>query len=131
MEMPTQSRIPGERHATQHGDFQKVSRGQLCQSCDLTGTWTLGRKRRGEHGKQKYKDKKEPDVQGGKQQSGEMKDKKWTERSWRSGHVICHDEKQLMTIENGDGMTLSYLERNLNLRKRRPERVRPITRQLK
>ena len=69
---------------------------------------------------------------GGKQQSGEMKDKKWTERSWRSGHVICHDEKQLMTIENGDGMTLSYLERrNLNLRKRRPERVKPITRQLK
>ena len=124
--MPTPSRIPEERHATQHGDFQKVSRGQLCQSCDLTGTWTLGRKKRGEHGKQKYEGKKEPDVQGGKQQSGEMKDKKWTARSWRS------DGKQLMTIENQDGMTSSYLERrSLNLRKRRPERVRPITRQLK
>ena len=130
--MPTPSRIPEERHATQHGDFQKVSRGQLCQSCDLTGTWTLGSKKRGEHGKQKYEGKKEPDVQGGKQQSGEMKDKKWTARSWRSGRVICHDGKQLMTIENQDGMTSSYLERrSLNLRKRRPERVRPITRQLK
>lgn len=130
--MPTPSRIPEERHATQHGDFQKVSRGQLCQSCDLTGTWTLGSKKRGEHGKQKYEGKKEPDVQGGKQQSGEMKDKKWTARSWRSGRVICQDGKQLMTTENEDGMTSSYLERrSLNLRQRRPERVGPITRQLK
>lgn len=74
--MPTPSRIPGGETCNSAWRFPEGFSKVLCQSCDLTGTWTLGRKKRGEHGKQKYEGKKEPDVQGGKQQSGEMKDKK-------------------------------------------------------